>query len=235
MVVGALTMWLGTKEAPVPTASPAGAAVVPMWRPLAMIAGTLPALGMHSSLRELETVATDVHRRTEHWYLFALFLGCTGLQVIAAATVLDASAVLTLARSLPAWFGVALVAGTCFGWPLAWTLPVGVFGLLEYWGPAGDGYSWWVFSARPADDVPSTLVSVCLFGIGVSCYATTRWRLRALRSLGDGPDPDGVVVTTGGDLRAVRVERHRVQLAGRADQDGADPPGRHVPELDDVS
>jgi hypothetical protein len=73
-------------------------------------------------------------------------------------------------RSLPAWFGVALVAGACFGWPLAWTLPVSVFGLLEYWGTTGDGYSWWMFSARPADDVLSTLLSICLFGAGISCY-----------------------------------------------------------------
>jgi hypothetical protein len=176
-VVGALTMWLGTKETPVPSA--AGGAVVPMWRPLAMIAATLPALGMHSSLHDLETVATDVHRRAERRYLSALFLACTGLQVIAAATVLDTSVVLTLVRSLPAWFGVALVAGTCFGWPLAWTLPVGVFGLLEYWGPTGDGYSWWAFSARPADDVPSMLFSSCLFVAGMACYATTRWRFAA--------------------------------------------------------
>lgn len=176
MVVGALTMWLGTKEAPVPTASSDGVAVVPMWRPLAMIAGTLPALGMHSTLHDLETVATDVHRRAERRYLLALFLACTGLEVIAASG-LDTSDLLTLARSLPAWFGVALVAGTCFGWPLAWTLPVGVFGLLEYWGPAGDGYSWWVFSALPADDVPSMLFSICLLGAGIACHATTRWRL----------------------------------------------------------
>lgn len=147
-----------------------------MWRPLAMIAGTLPALGMHSTLHDLETVATDVHRRAERRYLLALFLACTGLEVIAASG-LDTSDLLTLARSLPAWFGVALVAGTCFGWPLAWTLPVGVFGLLEYWGPAGDGYSWWVFSALPADDVPSMLFSICLLGAGIACHATTRWRL----------------------------------------------------------
>jgi hypothetical protein len=143
-----------------------------------MIAGTLPALGIHSSLRDLEAVATDIHRRMQRRYLFGLLLWCVGLQVSAAAMTLDTPTVLTTSRSLLAWFGIALIAGTCFGWPLSWTGPVGVFGLLAYWGVAGDGYAWWEFSARPAGDVPSALFSVCLFGAGISCYGVTRWRLR---------------------------------------------------------
>jgi hypothetical protein len=178
VLAGVLTIWLGAAEASIPAASTDGGVALPLWRALTMIAGTLPALGMHSSLRNLETVATDCHRRMENRYLFALFLGVAALQVSAAAMALDTSVVWTIARSLPAWFGVALIAGVCFGWPLSWILPVGAFGLLTYWGVAGDGYVWWEFSARPADDFPSTVVSVCLFGAGLLCYLTTglaRW------------------------------------------------------------
>ncbi|MER5645888.1 hypothetical protein [Streptosporangium sp. NPDC002524] len=182
VLLGVLTAWAGRYEAPVPTASGDGDATLPMWRLLTMGVGTLPALGLHSALRGLEEVGTDVHRRAERRYLLCLSLACAGAYLAVAASALDLPVAGIILRSLPGWLGLALVSGRFLGWRLAWVLPAGALCVLVYWGSTGDGghHEWWEFSARPHDDVPSLLLSLCLLLGGVTAASATSWRAARL-------------------------------------------------------
>lgn len=181
VALGALTAWQGTAEAPVPTAVEIGTAAMPMWRLLALGAAVLPVLGMHSRLADLEAVATRRLCRFQRAYLAGTALACLVIYVGVSAIAVPLTILVTMVRSWLGWFGLALVAGVILGWRLAWTLPALISTILIYWGyQGGGGYEWWEFSARPSGDVPSLLVSVTLFGIGLGAYWLTPWRRRRL-------------------------------------------------------
>jgi hypothetical protein len=178
-LVGALTAWLGRFEASLPSAVSGGQATVPVWRLFALVAATMPIVAMHSRLADLELVATRRLRHQQRLYLVGMGTGCALLHIGIAAVTLPVPVLLILARSWPAWFGLALLAGSVAGWRLSWVLPVATAGALVYWGYRGDGrYAWWEFSARPHDDVPSLVLSLTLLVVGLTAYAATPWRRR---------------------------------------------------------
>jgi hypothetical protein len=181
-VAGALTAWIGLRVAAVPVAVDGGGGTVPMWRVLTMGVGILPALSLHSSLADLETMGTPAHRSTERRYLLCMFLACAGIYAAIAALTLELSSLAVIARSLAGWLGLALVSGRLLGWRLAWVLPVATLCVLLYWGGGVTTHAWWEFSARPHDDVPSLLLSACLLGGGALAFWATPWRRRRLTS-----------------------------------------------------
>lgn len=181
VVLGALTVWRGTSAAPVPTAVELGQATIPIWRLLAMGAGVLPVLALHSQLADLEVVATRRLRSYQLRYLGGMSLACLVVYLGISAVVIQPLLLVIMARSWLAWFGLALVAGVVLGWRMAWTLPALAAAVLIYWGyQRGGRYEWWEFSARPHDDVSSLLVSLVLFGVGLAAYWLTPWRRRRL-------------------------------------------------------
>ncbi|MFC4149038.1 hypothetical protein ACFO0M_22520 [Micromonospora mangrovi] len=179
VLLGALTAWLGLVETPVPTAVEAGSASIPLWRMLTMGVAVLPVLGMHSPLATLELVATRRLRSMQRIYLAGLGVGSAVIYLGICAFVMQREIVEIMARSWIAWFGLALLAGAVLGWRLAWTLPATVAVVLSYWGyTGGQQYRWWEFTARPADDLPSLLLSAALLALGLIAYAATPWRRR---------------------------------------------------------
>lgn len=183
VIVGALTAWIGRYAASLPSAVESGAVGVPLWRMLAMGAAVAPVMSLHSRLADLELMATRCLRRQQRIYLAGMSLGCMTGYLCLSAITLSPPVLAVIARSWLAWYGLALIAGVCVGWRLAWTLPVAIAGILFYWGYHGSGqYAWWEFSARPYDDVPSFLLSVALFAAGLTAYWATPWRRRRCAS-----------------------------------------------------
>lgn len=180
MLLGALTVWLGTLTTPIPTAVDQGGVTIPMWRLLAMGAAVLPALALHSPLADLEVVATRRLRTTHRLYLIGLCGGCAAIYLAICATTMPPAVLGIIARSWIAWFGLALIAGSVLGWRQAWTLPSLVAVALWYWGRGIEGYQWWEFSARPYPDVPSLILSTTLLAAGLTAYGMTPWRRRML-------------------------------------------------------
>ena len=185
VLLGVLTAWIGLREVPVPIALEHGNATLPMWRLLAMGVGILPALSLHSNLRDLEETSTERHRRAERRYLLGLSLACAGVYLVIASLTLHLWLLAIVSRSLSGWLGLALMSGRILGWRLAWAFPVAASCILAYWGAAagtGNNYAWWEFSARPHDDVPSLLLTACLLAGGVLAYSATPWRWKRLTS-----------------------------------------------------
>jgi hypothetical protein len=135
VLFGVLTAWLGENEIRLPISAGSGEVTLPMWSMLAMAAGTLPALGLHSALASLEETRTDIHLRVEHRYLLALSLLSFGGYLAVAATTLDTAILSIILRSLPGWLGLALLSGRLLGWRLSWVLPLGMWCVLAYCGP----------------------------------------------------------------------------------------------------
>ncbi|MBY8874176.1 hypothetical protein K7640_20315 [Micromonospora sp. PLK6-60] len=176
---GALAAWFGLVETPIPTAVSDGRATVPVWRMLTMGVAVLPVLALHSPLANLELVATRRFRAMQRLYLAGLGAGSAVIFLGSCAVVLRPEILGIMARSWIAWFGLALAGGAFLGWRLAWVLPSTVAIVLSYWGYAeNQQYRWWEFSARPADDLPSLLLSVTLLATGLIAYAATPWRRR---------------------------------------------------------
>jgi len=188
LLLGGFTAWLGLRQAPVPTAAQDADAALPVWRLLTMGAGMLPALGLHSRLRDLEEMSTRPHRQAEQRYLIGLSVACAAAFLAFASMTLNPAQITVVARSLLGWLGLSLISGRLFGWQLAWALPLAVSGVLTYWGGgAGNGYTWWQFTARPHNDVPSLLLSACLLAAGALAYSASAWRRKSLRCYHTSP------------------------------------------------
>ncbi len=180
---GLAVVWLGDRVAPLPTVASAQAAGTPSWRMLAMFAGVLPVLSLHSRMAELEAVGTTrFHRRralrlTTLWATsMVAFLGICA--VSAEGRVLE-----VMAGALPGWTGLGLLSGRLLGWRQGWILPALVLCAVGYWGVQdGTGsYPWWDFTRSPVVDRPMGLgISLGLLAAGVMAYWTTPWRLRRL-------------------------------------------------------
>ncbi|WP_199737254.1 MULTISPECIES: hypothetical protein [Micromonospora] len=179
VLLAALVAWLGLVEAPLPTAVEQGKATIPLWRLLTMGAAVLPVVAMHSSLADLEVVATRRLHTLQRSILAGLSVASAVIYLSSCALVMQGAVVGIVARSLVAWFGLALFSGVVLGRRLAWAAPTTMAVVLWYWGYDGAGrYEWWEFSARPHDDVPSLLLSVVLFAAGLVAFAATAWRIR---------------------------------------------------------
>ncbi|HEX6968352.1 MAG TPA: hypothetical protein VF174_06015 [Micromonosporaceae bacterium] len=182
VLLAALAAWFGLAEAPLPTAVEQGKARIPLWRLLAMGVMVLPVVAMHSSLADLEVVATRRLRALQRSVLAGIGTVSALIYLGSCALVMQGAVVGIVARSLLAWFGLALLSGAVLEWRLAWAVPTVVAVVLWYWGHDGAGrYEWWEFSARPHDDMPSLLISVTLFVAGLVAFAATPWRLRSWR------------------------------------------------------
>jgi hypothetical protein len=185
IVCGALTAWLGTYHATLPSLADHGRAIIPLWRLLAMGAAITPVMSLHSQLADLEVVSTRHLRSFEHRYLAGANLGSAAIYFGMSALTLPPSVLMIMARSWLAWCGLALLAGALIGWRLAWTLPVIIAIVLWYWGFQGsDQYRWWEFSARPFSDMLSVLLSAAVLTLGVAGYWLTPWRRHWLLSAG---------------------------------------------------
>jgi len=185
-VSGVAAAWAGHRAAAVP--SVADNATLPLWRLLAMGVGILPALGLHSSLGELENMATPEHRRAQNRYLLLVIVVTQALLIGVAAPGQPADVLVTMLRSAPGWIGLALLSGRLWGWRLSWVAPIVVLCALTYWG-GGDGpddFAWWEFSARSYSDGRTAVLAVALGLVGAAAYSLTPWRLHTLWA-GRGP------------------------------------------------
>ena len=176
--IGLLTVAFGAIEAATPSIDGGGS--VQLWRLLGMGAGIVPALALYSPQEALEKAATLPLRRMEHWVLFTLFAWSAVFFSAAVALVLPSFAVLIALRALPAWFGIALVSGRILGWKLSWVLSTSAACVLVYWGESSGSFAWWEFTARHPGDVPSAMLSLALFAIGLVSYSMTPWRIARL-------------------------------------------------------
>ncbi|MFJ5828183.1 hypothetical protein [Streptomyces sp. NPDC093089] len=150
---------------------------------LAMFAGVLPLLALHSPMADLEASATRRFHRgramrlTGLWCVsMVVFLGTSAIKV--EGQVLEA-----MALALPGWTGVGLLSGRLLGWRQAWVLPALALSILNYWGvrDSNGSYPWWDFTRLPAGEHPLGLaVSLALFAIGLIAFVLTPWRLRML-------------------------------------------------------
>lgn len=178
--LGVLAALLGTRQAGLPSATPG--ASFPLWRILTLGIGVLPVLGLHSPLAALEQTVTAGLVQAERRMLLGLLLLCGGLFLALAAVSLPWRFLPVIARSVLAWFGLAMVSGRALGWRLAWGLPVLAQCVLIYWGGgSGGGFLWWEFTARPADDPLSWALTAALLTGGLLAYAATPWRLHRQR------------------------------------------------------
>jgi len=152
-------------------------------------AGVVPALALHSELGSLEEARTARLVHLQRCYLLLLSCVCAALFLALAALSLQPADVAVMARSLAAWLGLALLSGRVLGWRLAWVLPVLTLCVLVYWGGSAaqvDPFDWWEFSARPAGDVPSLVVSAALLASGMLAYFFSAWRITALKRRATG-------------------------------------------------
>jgi hypothetical protein len=166
---------------PTPTARP-GANPVEFWRLLTIGSALLPVLTLTSPMAALEAAAGPAFHRLRAATLAVAFVFSCACVLVAAVVGVDASVTPVMARSLIAWFGLALIGGRILGWHHCWVVPWGTLCVLVFWGYNGDarGYVWWEFTAQPATHIPSLLLAGGLFVAGVTAYALSPWRLRRL-------------------------------------------------------
>lgn len=182
VMLGVTVALIGQRSAAIPVLINRSAPALPTWRLLAMGAGVLPALSLHSSLSDLEHVSTSKHREVERRYLVAVSGVCMGAFIGGAAVSLPMNVVLVVFRSLLAWLGLALVSGRVLSWRLAWVLPAVVLAMLLGAGGGGGGqYAWWEFSVQEYDNLPSLLLSLLVSACGLLAFASTPWRIAGVR------------------------------------------------------
>lgn len=172
------------KQVALPNASGPGAPVE-FLRLFAVTTGVLPVLTLTSALDELESTAAGDFQRFRTRILLLGFVASSACITLGALVGGDVSALQRLARALPAWFGLALLSGRLLGWRLSWVLPWGVVSALIYWGfdGAARDYRWWEFTAQPIWHRPSLALSCGLLAVGLGAYASTPWRVSALRRM----------------------------------------------------
>ncbi|MGC5031646.1 hypothetical protein [Micromonospora sp. DT229] len=176
--LGLTTAWIGADEMYVPSSTPTGETLMPLWKPLSMGAAVIPVLGLYSSLRDLEVVTTARLRRMENLYLAATSGLGAMVFVGLAAVALTASQLFPMIRSLPTWFGLALLSGRVAGWRLAWVLPLTAGTMLIYLAP-GDQNEWWDITEPTGTWAAYGLSLGCLL-VGLGAYWLTAWRRRSL-------------------------------------------------------
>lgn len=182
LLVGIAVAWLGHEPSPLPTATGTESST-PSWRMLAMFAGVLPLLSLHSPMPELEACATNRFYRGRAVRLTGLWLVSMVLFLSVSAVEIEGRILGVMAVALPGWTGLGLASGRLLGWRQSWALPAVVLCALTYWGAGGvdDTHLWWDFTVQPARVHPSGLaVSLVLLTLGLGAYALTPWRLRML-------------------------------------------------------
>ncbi|AEB42410.1 hypothetical protein [Micromonospora maris] len=181
VVLGLTTAWIGANAVYVPASTPTGETLMPLWKPLSMCAAVIPVLGLHSSLEDLDVVATSRLRRMENLYL-ATISGVGAMVFVGlAAVALPADQLLPMIRSLPTWFGLALLSGRVAGWRLAWVLPLTAGTMLIYLA-SGDRIEWWDITEPTGSWGAYGLSVVCLL-VGLCAHWLTAWRRRSLLTL----------------------------------------------------
>ncbi|QOV35647.1 hypothetical protein IM697_37260 [Streptomyces ferrugineus] len=148
--------------------------------------GVLPALGLHSQLADLESVATKQFHRAQFLCFVATAFLCAAPYFLISALTLTPNVLLIMARSLPGWIGLALLSGRIFGWRLSWVAPAVVACAVTYWGASGGAetetpYVWWEFTARSPGDMPSLFLVLGLLTLGAFSLWLTPWRQKRMR------------------------------------------------------
>lgn len=183
LLSGLSVAWLGDRLAPLPTVAGAQSAGTPSWRMLAMFAGVLPVLSLHSPMAELEAVGTTLFHRGRALRLTMLWATSMAVFLGVCAVSVEGRVLEVMAGALPGWTGLGLLSGRLLGWRQGWILPVLVLLLVGYWGVQdGTGsYPWWDFAHSPVLERPMGLgISLGLLAAGMMAYWMTPWRLRCL-------------------------------------------------------
>ncbi|GAA2488282.1 hypothetical protein GCM10010406_25520 [Streptomyces thermolineatus] len=183
LLVGVAVARLGHRPGILPTSAVGEAPATPSWRMLAMFAGVLPLLSLHSPMADLEASATNRFHRGRALRLAGLWTASTVLFLGVSAVAVEGRVLEVMAVALPGWAGLGLVSGRLLGRRQAWALPALALCAISYWGVrAPDGtYPWWDFTLLPVAENPSgPAVSLALLGLGLFAHWLTPWRLRAL-------------------------------------------------------
>ncbi len=183
LLSGLSVAWLGDTLTPLPTAAGAQSPGTPSWRMLAMFAGVLPVLSLHSRMAELEAVGTTRFYRGRALRLTTLWAVSTVIFLGSCAVSAEGRVLEVMAGALPGWTGLALLSGRVCGWRQGWIFPALVLLLVSYWGVQDEtgSYPWWDFTRSPLLEQPTSLgMSVGLLTVGIAAYWMTPWRLRTL-------------------------------------------------------
>lgn len=175
--------WLGDRPAPLPTVAGPRAEGVPSWRLLAMFAGVLPVLSLHSRMAALEAAGTARFHRMRVVRLTTLWTTGTAVFLSVCAVSVEGRVLAVMAAAILGWTGLGLLSGRLCGWRQAWILPVLVLCVVSYWGvPDGTGdYPWWDFTRSPVTERSTGFgISLGLLALGLMAYWTTAWRLNGL-------------------------------------------------------
>lgn len=183
LLSGLAVAWLGDRLAPLPTVAGAQTAGTPSWRMLAMFAGVLPVLSLHSRMAALEAVGTTRFHRGRALRLTMLWATSMAVFLGVCAMSVEGRVMEVMAGALPGWTGLGLLSGRLFGWRQGWILPALVLLLISYWSVQdGTGsYPWWDFTRSPVVEQPMGIgISLGLLAVGITAYRMTPWRLRGL-------------------------------------------------------
>lgn len=183
LAVGVAVAWLGHKPSPLPTSGDGEASATPSWRMLAMFAGVLPLLSLHSPMAELEASAAHRFHRGRALRLTGLWTASMVLFLCVSAVAVEDRVLQVMAVALPGWTGLGLLGGRLLGWRHSWALPALVLCAVTYWGVRDDDgtYPWWDFTVQPpGENLPGLVLGLVLLGAGVFAYALTPWRSRRL-------------------------------------------------------
>ncbi|MFP3988957.1 hypothetical protein U9R90_15945 [Streptomyces sp. E11-3] len=183
LLVGLAVAWLGDRTTPLPTVEGARGAGTPGWRMLAMFAGVLPLLSLHSRMAGLEAVGTARFHRGRAWRLTVLWATSMAVFTGVCAVSVEGRVLEVMAVALPGWTGLGLLGGRLLGWRQCWILPAQVLCVVGYWGveDGAGGYPWWDFTHAPVAERPMGLgISLGLLVAGMIAYWVTPWRVRSL-------------------------------------------------------
>lgn len=179
--LGVLAGWQHYREVGFPTSS-GETQSLPILFIVTMVVGVLPALAMESKLQQLEAVATIVLSGATRVVL-TLTCGLCYISLLAGIAASSSPTVLlTSARALLGWTGLALCSGKAFHWRGSWALPTGYLCLIIFSGGTSmEKYLWWDF-ARPApSSVIAAVVALAFLAFGSVVTALTPWRIYRIR------------------------------------------------------
>ncbi|TXS44258.1 hypothetical protein [Streptomyces sp. t39] len=153
---------------------------------LAMFAGVLPVLSLHSRMAALEAVGTTRFHRGRALRLSILWAMSMTIFLGTCAMSVEGRVLEVMAGALPGWTGLGLLSGRMFGWRQGWILPALVLLLVSYWSVQDitGSYPWWDFTRSPLEQPTSLGMSLGLLAVGIAAYRMTPWRLRRLLQQG---------------------------------------------------